>query len=335
MKNLSLLLLVACSSSTPKATTSSDVFVTLNGAAHNVFGPDPTNNAVTTASLAGTCTPNLKVSLFDGTTLLLQPLGTQPLTTCDVSPSDGTFSCAKLDVSSALAIVALIDDADNSVSDCVAPTFSVVMLCATGSCKTEAFAKTGTAKEGDVDILPALVVPSALVSSIDTQLASPLGHVLDSGLILSLVLDANLQPVAGALPNMPQHCAAGGDLSCLSYIENPDTTLGLAVDPSAKLTNALGSYFVQAVHKDAAGDPDPVPFVTADNSAYAEEWGALDCSGATTPVCFSGSALPPFRKGELAPGSGGAITVVYDTVVAAPTGGVCPLVTAVPGLACP
>ncbi len=336
---LALSLLLACAKKADAPAPST--VVTVTGTLRNLFHPTADGLApATSTELAAFCdtTLALQVKIYNVLTFTLSPSAANPVTTCLVSPTDGTFSCPNLDQSQdTIAMTAIFDDVDNSKSDCIIATSSILIPCSLTNFQdpTNTLCGSGHALDDHIidekETLSASVIAKKIFDGFDAQLAADpatIGPLSTSGGILSAVVDAKGNPVADALPYLPLTCQSS--LTCRALIVALDDNGAPTLDLTAQKTNALGMWLAQVEQKDASGNLTPVKADVNSLQEPRQGYGATDCSGATPPACFSPFPSEPISAGERpADASGAASSAVVSlsivTQTAADATGQCPV----------
>lgn len=300
MRYVAVVLLVACGSKKAAAPVTPPFVVT------------GTVKSLSTGQAVSCATP-LTVKLYDVASFLIEPGAAKALATCTTDAS-ANYTCSSTTLGSAsTALIALIDDADNTKGDCISPTVTIAALC-DPTCATSTAGKDGTLS-GD-DLAPQLVPPAHYLAALEAAAAdSTLGSLVDSGAILNIVLDNQRVPRADAQPWLPLPCDS--TLGCRAVILGSD-----GAPSAAKLTDAAGTWLAQVVAKNAQGAPAPVQIDLIHASDAGQGYGAVDCSA--TPVCYQPLPAKPLRTGELGAGIDGVVTVSFVTETH-PKDGVCPI----------
>jgi len=299
MKYLAILALAACSSKPPPP-------------AAPPFVVTGTVKSLTSGTAVSCATP-LTVKLYDVVSFLIEPGSAKALATC-TTDANATYTCSSTTLGGAsTALIALIDDSDNSEGDCISTTVAIAAVC-NPTCATSAAGKDGTLS-GD-ELAPQLVPPAHFLDTVEA--AAPdatLGSLVDSGAVLNLVIDDQRAPRADAYPWLPLACDS--TLGCRTLVLGAD-----GAPLTAPVTDAAGTWLAQVVAKDASSTPQPVQIDLSKASDAGQGYGAIDCSNA--PVCYQPLPAKPLRAGELGAGVSGVVTINFVTE-AQPTNGVCPI----------
>ena len=290
-----LLSLVAFTACEPEPKAERTVFnVSVRGSLHVV--PATSMEGGSLAELQSLCgaKPNLQIQFFEAVAFLLSPGTAKPMATCPVA-DDGSFACPDVDfarVSAAVSVV--VDDVDDTVSDCAAPTTQIAIYCSFKALQDKADAACGSGKviedhvlaDGEAGFQPLVVAPRAWLAELDTLPVPPgLHKPSQAGVVLNRVTGDNGVPQANALPYLPIGCR-DGSFACRSILLAANDA-GLQISDTATQTDTTGWWVAQVESHTATGDLQPIPLDTNAGANQPSGYGAIDCGSENPKSCFT------------------------------------------------